>query len=139
MSRTDALQADDPAILGGVVAYLTVDGAVRASQFYQRALAAREVACLPVDDKGRTMHVHLYINGGSVMLSDAYPEQDHPLAPPQGFTLMLPVDDVRAWFTRAVEAGCEVVTPPAKMFWGATYGEVRDPFGVVWAMNQEAP
>jgi uncharacterized glyoxalase superfamily protein PhnB len=29
-----------------------------------------------------------------------------------------------------------VVTPVADMFWGDRYGQVRDPFGVIWAFNQ---
>ena len=42
------------------------------------------------------MHIHLYINGGSVMLSDAYPDYGHPLTAPQAFTLHLPVEDIDA-------------------------------------------
>jgi PhnB protein len=26
--------------------------------------------------------------------------------------------------------------PPADMFWGDRYGQLKDPFGVTWAMNQ---
>jgi len=26
--------------------------------------------------------------------------------------------------------------PPADMFWGDRYAQLRDPFGVAWAMNQ---
>jgi PhnB protein len=69
--------ADAPAVpampptLGGVIPYLTVDGALKASAFYQEAFDAREVFAYPPDDKGRTMHVHLYLNGSSVMLGDA--------------------------------------------------------------------
>lgn len=137
MSEAEVLQAN-PAVLGGVVAYLEVDGAVNASQFYQRAFGAREVACHPVDDKGRTMHVHLHLNGGSLMLSDAYPEHGRPHQAAQGFTLMLPVDDIETRYRRAVEAGCEATVKPEKMFWGDTYGELRDPFGVTWSMNQGA-
>lgn len=39
-------------------------------------------------------------------------------------------------FQRAVDAGCEVVLPVQKMFWGDRYGQVRDPFGVLWAMGE---
>ncbi|HJY42821.1 MAG TPA: hypothetical protein VJ303_16325, partial [Steroidobacteraceae bacterium] len=63
-----------PQVRGGVVAYLLVDGASKASEFYQRAFAASEIARQPVDEKGRTMHVHLYVNGSSLMLCDPYPE-----------------------------------------------------------------
>jgi len=61
-----------PQVKGGLVPYLEVDGAVRAAEFYQKAFGATLVALHPVDEHGRTMHVHLYINGSSLMLSDAF-------------------------------------------------------------------
>ena len=125
-----------PQVRGGVVAYLLVDGASKASDFYQRAFGATEIARQPVDDQGRTMHVHLYVNGSSLMLCDPYPEHGHPLQSPQGFDLMLQVDDIDAWWERAVAAGAQVITPVQDMFWGARYGQLRDPFGVRWSMNQ---
>lgn len=126
-----------PAVKGGLVPYLQVDGAIKASEFYQRAFGATEVYRNPPDERGRTMHVHLYVNDGSLMLSDAYPEYGYALEKPQGYSLMLPLTkDIQAWFDRAVAAGCEVVQPVQKMFWGDLYGQVRDPFGVLWAMNQ---
>ncbi|MET0258018.1 MAG: VOC family protein [Methylobacterium sp.] len=121
---------------GGVVAYLQVDGALKAAEFYARAFGAETAYVIPPDDKGRTMHVHLHINGTSVMLGDAYPEYGHPLLTPQAFNLTLMVDDIAPWWDRAVEAGCSVVTPYAEMFWGDVYGQLRDPFGVTWALNQ---
>ena len=81
------------------------------------------------------MHIHLHLNGSSIMLSDAYPEYGHPLQPPQGFSIMLPVDDIDAWWERAIEAGAESVMPVQLMFWGDRYGQLRDPFGVLWALN----
>jgi PhnB protein len=126
------------AVLGGVVAYLTVDGATKAAEFYERAFGAREVGRHPVDEQGRTMHLHLYINGSSVMLCDAYPEYGHPLKESQGFTMHLMVDDIDAWFDRAVKAGAEVTMPVHVMFWGDRYGQLRDPFGVNWAMVAKA-
>ena len=39
---------------------------------------------------------------------------------------------------RAVEAGAEVIMPVEKMFWGDRYGQLRDPFGVIWSMNEPA-
>jgi uncharacterized glyoxalase superfamily protein PhnB len=126
----------NPQINGGAVPYLTVDGAVKAAEFYKKAFGAEIAAIHPPDDTGRTMHVHLYINGSSVMFSDAYPEHTgHPLKPPCAFNIMLPVDDVDRWYQRAVEAGCTATMPPADMFWGDRYGQLKDPFGVTWAMN----
>ena len=128
---------DTPEVRGGVVAYLNVDGAIRAADFYQRALGAEIAASHPTDDKGRTMHVHLYINNSSVMLCDFYPEHGHPPQKPQAFTMTLMVNDIDAWWLRAVDAGAEVVMPIADMFWGARYGQFRDPFGVTWALNEQ--
>ncbi|RCS25687.1 VOC family protein [Phyllobacterium salinisoli] len=124
-----------PKVLGGLVPYLQVDGALKAAQFYKRAFGAEEAFVVPPDEQGRTMHVHLYINGSSLMLCDPYPDHGHPLEKPQGFTMQLVVDDIDAWWNRAVEAGAEVVMPIEVMFWGDRYGQLRDPFGILWAMN----
>jgi PhnB protein len=124
-----------PQVKGGVVPYLTVDGAIKAAEFYQKAFAAEVAVIHPPDEKGRTMHAHVYINGGSLMLSDAYPEHGHPLKDPAGFNVTLPVRDVDAWYERAIKAGCTAIMPPADMFWGDRYAQLKDPFGVTWAIN----
>lgn len=123
---------------GGVVAYLAVDGAMEAAKLYEKAFAAVIATMHPLDEKGRTMHIHLYLNGSSVMLGDFYPEHGHAKQAPAGFTMQLIVDDCRAWFDRAVAAGCVAVVLPQTMFWGDTWGQVRDAFGVIWAFNQPA-
>ncbi len=125
----------DVKVLGGVVPYLSVSNATEAAAFYEKAFGAREMFRYPVDEKGRTMHIHLHLNGGSLMLSDAYPEHGHPLKTPQAFTLHLKVDDVDAAWAKATEAGAKVVLPLQKMFWGDRYGQLRDPFGVLWSMG----
>ena len=55
-----------PAVRGGLVAYLQVKGATRASQFYQRAFGATEVARHPVDEQGRTMHARSFVRSTAV-------------------------------------------------------------------------
>ena len=125
----------NPKVLGGVAPYLMVDGAAKAAAFYKRAFGAEEVSHHPADEKGRTMHIHLYINGGSVMLSDPFPEHGCGLETPGGFTLHLQVADVDAWWKRAVDAGAEIKLPLQEMFWGDRYGQVRDPFGVLWSFG----
>ena len=141
MNATATVQAETeapackPEIRGGVVPYLMVSDAGAAAEFYKKAFGAVEVGRHPPDASGRTMHIHLHINGSSVMLSDPYPEYGHPLKTPQSFNLHMPVDDVDAWWTRAVAAGAEIVMPLQEMFWGDRYGQLRDPFGVTWAMG----
>jgi PhnB protein len=131
-----AQQQSNAEVKGGVVPYLQVDGAIKAAEFYQRAFGAHLAFAYPPDDKGRTMHVHLYVNGGSVMLSDPFPEHGHGLQKPQAFNLMLLVPNIDSAYQRAIDAGAETVMPPADMFWGDRYGQLRDPFGVLWSMNQ---
>jgi PhnB protein len=130
---TDAQGTPPAAVKGGVIAYLCLEGAIKAGEFYQKALAAETVHQHPADDTGRTMHVHLYINDASVMISDPYPEHGCPFVAPAGFGLNLPVKDVDAWWQRAVDAGCAATMPPADMFWGDRYAQARDPFGVTWS------
>jgi PhnB protein len=131
---TEACQAGQVEVIGGVTPYLQVDGAGKAADFYVRAFDAMEMMRMPPDDKGRYMHIHLYLKGGSLMLCDAFPEHGHPHEKAQGYTLHLQVDDVDPVWKRAVQAGCEVVLPVERMFWGHRYGIVRDPFGVSWSI-----
>ena len=126
-----------PKALGGLVAYVTVDGTRKAAEFYKEAFGAEEVFSYPPDEQGRTMHLHLYVNGSSLMLCDPYPEYGHPFKGHEGYVLQLIVDDIDFWWDRAVKAGVEVVTPVELMFWGARWGQVRDPFGVIWAFNED--
>ena len=125
--------AENPQVRGGVVPYLMVDGAVKAAEFYKKAFAAEIAVVHPPDAKGRTMHAHLYINGSSVMLGDPFPEHGAAYVPAAGYNLMLPGRDVDGGYQRAVDAGCEAKMPPADMFWGDRYAQVKDPFGVTWA------
>ena len=123
-----------PQVLGGVAPYLGVSNAGEAAAFYVKALGANEVMRMPPDDKGRYMHIHLVINGGSLMLADAFPDHGHPLETPGAFTLHLQVDDADAWWKRAVDAGAESLMPVTDMFWGDRYGQFIDPFGQVWSV-----
>src|SRR5579862_2614949 len=129
-----APSANDAPVKGGVVPYLQLGGASDAAEFYGRAFGATEVFRYPADQSGRTMHIHLHINGSSVMLSDPYPEHGYALEKPQGFNLTLQVDDIDRWFARAVAAGVEVILPVQEMFWGARYCHLKDRFGVHWSM-----
>jgi uncharacterized glyoxalase superfamily protein PhnB len=136
---SSVLEAETPVVAptkGGVVAYLNVDGALAAAEFYKKAFGATVAAQQPADDQGRTMHIHLYVNGSSLMLSDFFPEHGQPKVAAQGFSLVLMVKDIHADFQRAVDAGAKVETPVQQMFWGDLFGALRDPYGVSWGMNQ---
>ena len=123
--------------LSGVVAYLTLADAAAAIAFYERAFAAEVRDRRPTED-GRLMHCELTINGGAMMLSDSFPEHGMPAMAPQAFSLVINVNDPQAWWQRAVDAGCEVTMPMEVQFWGDRYGQLRDPFGLAWAINGPA-
>jgi uncharacterized glyoxalase superfamily protein PhnB len=129
-------QESTAAVVSGMVPYLTVDGALKAAEFYTRAFGAETVATMPPDAQGRTAHVHLHINGHSLMLCDPFPERGVEFKEPQGYHLMLHIDDIASWWKRAMDAGATPLSEPADMFWGARHGMMRDPFGVIWALNQ---
>ena len=85
MSETGMPQIDPKTLApakGGIVTYMQVSDAAGASAFYQRAFGAREVTRLLHPDGKRLIHCHLYINGASLMLNDAFPEQGMPLEAP---------------------------------------------------------
>lgn len=126
-----ALMAEHAPVLGGLVSYLAVSDAAAASEFYQRAFGAEEK--LRMGATGQIMHLHLHVNGSSLMLSDPFPEQGRPHQPPQGYTLHLMVDSADAGFKRAIEAGAVEIVAPHDAFWGDRYAMVRDPFGIEWA------
>ena len=131
MNTPEAALTQHAPMLGGLVTYLSVSDAAAASEFYQRAFGAAEQ--LRMGEPGQIMHLHLHVNGSSLMLSDPFPQHGHPHRDPAGYTLHLMVDSADAGFKRAVEAGATEVMAPHDAFWGDRYAQVRDPFGVDWA------
>jgi PhnB protein len=47
----------------------------------------------------------------------------------------LDVPDADAAWKRALAAGAEVIMALDNQFWGMRYGQIRDPFGHVWAIG----
>ncbi|OCW55861.1 VOC family protein [Hoeflea olei] len=126
-------------LMHGVIPYATVDGVDKAIEFYARAFGAVPRGQITRSEDGRVLNVSIEINGGLMMLMDPFPE--HGSLPSAGnqFTLQLVIADGDLWWTRAVEAGCEVLSPFKLEFWGDRFGRVRDPFGLEWAFNEPAP
>lgn len=134
---TAAFGADRP-LTGGVIPYLNVEGVAKASEFYQKAFAAKELARMPAQDGKRVMHCHLEINGGSLMMSDPFPEHGFPYQPSPSTTMQLIVKEGDLWWKRALDAGCKQTMPFERAFWGDRYGRMIDPFGVNWAISEPA-
>jgi PhnB protein len=130
-------------VMQGVIPYLALPGqAGAAADFYMRAFGAKDIGRMPFEDRpGQFMHVQVEINGGALMLTDhemmssAVGGTD-PI--PRGH-LQLVVPDGQAWWDRAVAAGCTVVAPFERQFWGDTWGLLSDPFGLKWAVLTPDP
>ncbi len=121
-----------------ISAHIVVKGAERAVAYYREAFGAEELERLAVPD-GRLMSVRLRIGGSVLHLADEFPEMG-VLAPPSvGGTpvvLALDVEDADAVFDRAIAAGGTIRQPVADAFWGDRHGQLEDPFGHRWNVDQ---
>jgi PhnB protein len=117
-----------------VTPYLAIKDATAAIEFYEKAFGATVVMRL-VEPSGRIAHAEIQIGKAIIMLCDEYPELDH-LGPQSrgGSTvgLHLLVEDVDAFFSRAVAAGATTVNPVKDEFYGERTCKLSDPFGHVW-------
>ncbi|KKC35901.1 glyoxalase [Devosia epidermidihirudinis] len=127
--------SDTPAT-SGLTPYINVDGAAEAMDFYIRAFGAIERGRNTMGDDKRIIHGHVEVNGAPLYLSDFFPDHGFAAVAAQGYNLHLQVDDAQQWWDRAVAAGCTIVQPLKLEFWGDTYGQLKDPFGVTWAIGQ---
>lgn len=124
----DAYQAATP--------YLTIRGADRAIEFYKQAFGAQEVVRLAPG--GRVMHAELRISRAPVMLTEEMPDYG-ALSPlslgGSASSTVIFVEDVDAFFARALAAGCTQVMPVADQFWGDRMGCLKDPYGHNWMFS----
>ena len=116
--------------------YLVVRDAAKAIEFYKKAFGAevREVHNSP---DGKVMNADLKIGDSVLLLADEFPGAQ--CRSPQSVggtttTIHIYVEDVDAWFNRAISAGATVLMPVMDMFWGDRYGQLKDPFGHHWSL-----
>ncbi len=119
-----------------VTPQLVCAGASDAIEFYKKAFDATENARLS-GPNGKIMHAMIRIGDSPLMIVDEFPEW-HSLGPRAlkgtPVTIHLYVDDVDAFFERAVAAGAKVAMPLDDMFWGDRYGLLEDPWGHRWSV-----
>lgn len=106
--------------------YLVVNDADKALRFYNSVFDADTTMELR-DPSGRISHAEFKIYDTTVMLTE-----DKTVQPSGGVILHLYVGDAEAVFDACVDAGCEVVYPLKKQFYGDKSGRVKDPFGHQW-------
>ena len=125
--------ATERRVYQGVIAYTCVSNAREAAKLYEKALGAKIIDQRPVED-GRLMHCEMIINGGAFMINDPFPE--HGMGEPgAGSTVFhLTIDDVQTWWDRAIAAGFTGTVEPHDAFWGDRYAQMKDAYGLVWAL-----
>jgi PhnB protein len=115
-------------------AYLHVNNAAKAIEFYGKAFGAKEKFRL-TEPSGRIGHAELDFDGTTLMLADEFPEYN--IRGPQAIgatsvTIHIHVDNADQVIRRAVSAGAVVEMEPKDQFYGERSGCVRDPFGHRW-------
>jgi PhnB protein len=101
-------------------------GAARFIEFLQRAFNATTEA-RHEDPSGRIMHAKVRIGDSIIEIGEAHGEWQ-----PMPSAMYLYVDDVDAWFNRAVDAGAKVIYPLADQGYGDRNGGVQDEWGNHW-------
>jgi PhnB protein len=119
-----------------VAAYLIVDGASDAIDFYCRVLGATERARLgaPGDKVG---HAELELGSSLIMLADEFPEFNQRSPKALGgtpVTMTVYVEDVDDVFGRAIRLGARELRPVEDQFYGDRSGQFEDPFGHRWSV-----
>lgn len=118
-----------------VTAYLTVDDAARAIDFYVAAFGAIELFRLPMGD--RLGHAEVKIGDTHIMLSDEFTEMNIKGPNARGgptAAFMIYVEDADAAFAKAIKAGARQDRAVEAQFWGDRMGSVFDPFGHKWSL-----
>jgi PhnB protein len=125
-----------------LIPHIVVSNAAAAIDFYKAAFGAVETARHVAPNSNKVMHAVLNINGGVLMMNDDFSESmGQKSQTPEALggspvTFQLSVQDADAAWARALAAGAHVQIPLADQFWGARYGQLRDPFGHYWSVNQ---
>ena len=125
------------------IPHLIVNDGVAALKFYREVFGAEEGHNMIAPDGKRLMHGELSLDGHKFFVSDEFTaEEGGSCSTPQTLggscvRIMLMTDDADAVVERAVARGAKVVMPVQDMFWGARYGQILDPFGHNWGINQQ--
>lgn len=125
------------------VPHLIVNNGLAALEFYKSTFGAELGDKMMAPDGKRLMHGEIVLDGHKLFISDEFADSEGGVCKmPEtlGGTctrIMLMTDDADAVVERAVAGGARVVMPVQDMFWGARYGQIIDPFGHAWGINQQ--
>ena len=125
------------------VPHLIVSDGLAALKFYKEVFGAEEGDNMMARDGRRLMHGEIRLDDHLLFVSDEFTRAEGGMCQKPdtlggtSVRVTLMTDDPDGVFQRATERGAEVLMPLQNMFWGARYGQFRDPFGHVWGINQQ--
>lgn len=128
-----------------LIPYLNFEGnCSEAMQFYKDCMGGEltiqtvadspMASQMPPEMKDFVLHARLEKGDVVIMASDAQDKTCGDI-----ISLMVQCDseeEINSYFTGLSEGGT-VLMPLEKQFWGATYGQLTDKYGVLWAFNYE--
>ena len=125
------------------VPHLIVSDGMAALKFYQEVFGGEEGHNMMAPDGKRLMHGELILDGHKLFISDEFTAAEggscqtpHSLGG-SCVRIMLMTDNADSVVELAIARGAKVIMPVKDMFWGARYGQIVDPFGHHWGINQQ--
>ncbi len=121
-----------------LIPYISVKGAVRALDFYKKALGAKEIGRITMPD-GKIGHAEIEIGDSKIMLSEENPQWGNLSPQTLGgspVSLSLYVEDVDSVYANAIRAGATVIEgmEVKDQYYGDRTGSFTDPFGHKWTI-----
>src|SRR6266404_3743043 len=122
-----------PEGVSDLMPYLHPTGAPRMIDFLKEAFGAEEIFVYQSPD-GIVHHAKIAVGNSIVEMGEAHGEWQ-----PMPMVFMLYVDDVKAWYARAMKAaGAISLGAPKDQAYGERVGTVKDPFDNVWYIGTRA-
>ena len=121
-----------PAGLGTVTPYLHPRGAPALIEFLKQAFAAEEME-IHREPAGTVVHAKIRVGGSVIEMGEAHGEWE-----PMPTMFYVYVDDVDAWYRRALAAGATSMEAPALQPYGDRRAAVRDAFDNQWYLAAPA-
>lgn len=110
-----------------VTPYLHPKGAAQMIEFLKPAFGAEEVVVYREEPEGPVVHAKIKIGDSILEMGEA-----HGPFQPLASMFFLDVDDVDAWYRRALAGGATSMQEPKDQSYGDRVGAVTDAFGNTW-------
>lgn len=124
--------------------YLNFMGQTKdAMEFYQSVLGGElkmqsfAESGMPTTDENKDRIIHAHLQNGDMIIMASDGDETHPVHMGDNIHMSLVGSDeaeLRGYFDKLSDGG-KVDMPLEKQFWGDTYGQLTDKFGVHWMVN----